>query len=68
MAEKSHINGLGFVDGTKQGFDYENLQDDVLYFVRTTNSKENGLIYYNGKKYGNPSLDAGEYPDNTHNE
>ena len=66
MAEKSQIKGFGFVDGTKEGFDYENLQDDVLYFVRTSDDKEQGLTYFNGKKYGNPSINAGEYPDNTH--
>ena len=65
MAE-GKIKGFGFENATKEGFDYDKLQDDVIYFVRTSEDKENGLVYFNGKKYGNPSIDAGEYPDNTH--
>ena len=66
MADKQQLKGLGFVDGTKEDFDYNDLEENVLYFVRTSNDKEQGLAYFNGKKYGNPSINAGEYPDNTH--
>jgi len=61
-----NIKSIGFVNGTKPGFDYDDLEKDVLYFVRTSSDKENGLVYFNGKKYGNVNLiNAGEYPDNT---
>lgn len=47
------LKGIELVDGTKDTFDINNLnQLNKLYFVRTSADNDNGFIYFNGKKYG----------------
>ena len=49
----------------ESGMTFEN---GYIYFVRESEDKEQGYIYFNGKKYGNvKTINAGEYPDNTQN-
>lgn len=68
MANDLKIEGVSFDNGTAEGFDPSQLSDNYIHFVRTSEDKEQGYIYFNGKKYGNvKTIDAGEYPDNTQN-
>lgn len=58
------LNGIEMVDGTKEGFDVESLNNNnnKLYFVRTDEDREDGFIVMNGKKYGTANnIDCGEY-------
>lgn len=57
------LNSIEMVDGTKEGFDVESLNDyNKLYFVRTDENREDGFIVMNGKKYGTANnIDCGEY-------
>lgn len=58
---KSIFKGFKAHDGTKES-DNLILEDGYIHFIRTDSNKENGYIYFNGKKYGNTSvIDAGEY-------
>jgi hypothetical protein len=57
------LKGFKQVDGTAEGFDRNSLENGYVYFVRTTESKEFGYIYLNGKVYGeaSPGIDCGTY-------
>lgn len=61
--EQHKLKGLMQVDGTKDGFNIEELKPDTVYFVRTDTDKKKGYLYLNGKKYGTPEkiINCGEY-------
>lgn len=49
-----NFGGFKVINGSADGFNLSGLTDKtVIYFVRTDESKEDGFIYFNGKKYGN---------------
>ena len=62
MAEKiKNFGGFKVINGSAANFDLSGLTDKtVIYFVRTTsgNTKEDGFIYFNGKKYGTGKLSS----------
>lgn len=62
MAEKiKNFGGFKVINGSAANFDISVLTDKtVIYFVRTTsgNTKEDGFIYFNGKKYGTGKLSS----------
>lgn len=60
MAEKiKNFGGFRVIDGSAAGFNLSGLSDKtVIYFVRTDAGKEDGFIYFNGKKYGTGKLSS----------
>ena len=62
MAEKiKNFGGFRLINGSTDDFNLSGLNDKtVIYFVRTTsgNTKEDGFIYFNGKKYGTGKLSS----------
>lgn len=54
-----NFGGFKVINGTLSGFDLSGLTDKtVIYFVRTSADKEDGYIYFNGKKYGTGKLSS----------
>lgn len=48
-----NFGGFKVINGSADGFNLSGLTDKtVIYFVRTDEAKEDGFIYFNGKKYG----------------
>ena len=48
-----NFGGFQVINGSADGFNLSGLTDKtVIYFVRTSANKEDGYIYFNGKKYG----------------
>lgn len=60
MADKiKNFGGFRVIDGSAAGFNLSGLTDKtVIYFVRTDAGKEDGFIYFNGKKYGTGKLSS----------
>lgn len=60
MADKiKNFGGFKVINGSAAGFDLSGLTDKtVIYFVRTDAAKEDGFIYFNGKKYGTGKLSS----------
>lgn len=62
MAEKiKNFGGFRLINGSAADFDLSSLTDKtVIYFVRTSTgtTKEDGFIYFNGKKYGTGKLSS----------
>lgn len=59
---KQVFKGFKIVDGTVSGFTTDNFENGYVYFVRTSDDKEDGYIYLNGKKYGQEHvIDCGTY-------
>lgn len=53
------FKGIKLINGTSKDFTLDNLTDkSVLYFIRTSNNKDEGYLYFNGKKYGNNSIES----------
>ena len=65
MADKiKNFGGFRVIDGSAAGFNLSGLTDKtVIYFVRTDAGKEDGFIYFNGKKYGTGKLSSKEVQD-----
>ena len=54
-----NFGGFKVIDGSAAGFNLSGLTDKtVIYFVRTDAGKEDGFIYFNGKKYGTGKLSS----------
>lgn len=60
MADKiKNFGGFKVINGSAAGFNLSGLTDKtVIYFVRTDAAKEDGFIYFNGKKYGTGKLSS----------
>lgn len=60
MAETiKNFGGFKVINGSAAGFNLSGLTDKtVIYFVRTDADKEDGFIYFNGKKYGTGKLSS----------
>lgn len=62
MAEKiKNFGGFRLINGSAAGFKLSGLTDKtVIYFVRTSTdeTKDDGFIYFNGKKYGTGKLSS----------
>ncbi len=60
MADKiKNFGGFKVINGSAAGFNLSGLTDKtVIYFVRTDAGKEDGFIYFNGKKYGTGKLSS----------
>lgn len=60
MEEKiKNFGGFKVINGSAAGFNLSGLDDKtVIYFVRTDAGKEDGFIYFNGKKYGTGKLSS----------
>ena len=60
MTDKiKNFGGFRVIDGTSASFHLSWLNDKtVIYFVRTDAGKEDGFIYFNGKKYGTGKLSS----------
>ena len=60
MAETiKNFGGFKVINGSADGFNLTGLTDKtVIYFVRTDAGKEDGFIYFNGKKYGTGKLSS----------
>ena len=62
MAEKiKNFGGFRLINGSAAGFNLSGLTDKtVIYFVRTStgDTKDDGFIYFNGKKYGTGKLSS----------
>ena len=62
MAEKiKNFGGFRLINGSAAGFNLSGLNDKtVIYFVRTStdDTKDDGFIYFNGKKYGTGKLSS----------
>lgn len=52
MAEAVVFKGFKTIDGTVENFSTNSFENGYVYFVRTNKDKENGYIWFNGKKYG----------------
>ena len=61
--ENTLFGGIELVDGTKEGFDVNNLNDNnKMYLIRTDENKDEGYIRMNGKNYKySRVIDCGEY-------
>lgn len=59
MANKQIFKGFRFIDGTKEGFNDEQLEPDTINFVRTDNEGKEGYIKALGKTYGKTYVDVG---------
>ena len=57
------FEGFKQVDGTAPDFDEKDFENGYIYFVRTSEDKEEGYIWFNGKKYGQQEhiIDCGTY-------
>lgn len=54
-----NFGGFRVINGSAAGFNLSGLTDKtVIYFVRTDATKEDGFIYFNGKKYGTGKLSS----------
>lgn len=54
-----NFGGFKVINGSAAGFNLSVLTDKtVIYFVRTDADKEDGFIYFNGKKYGTGKLSS----------
>lgn len=54
-----NFGGFRVINGSAAGFNLAGLTDKtVIYFVRTDADKEDGFIYFNGKKYGTGKLSS----------
>lgn len=54
-----NFGGFKVINGSAAGFNLTGLTDKtVIYFVRTDDGKEDGFIYFNGKKYGTGKLSS----------
>lgn len=54
-----NFGGFKVINGSAAGFNLSGLTDKtVIYFVRTDADKEDGFIYFNGKKYGTGKLSS----------
>lgn len=54
-----NFGGFKVINGSAAGFSLTGLTDKtVIYFVRTDAGKEDGFIYFNGKKYGTGKLSS----------
>lgn len=60
MAETiKNFGGFKVIDGSAADFNLSGLNDKtVIYFVRTDAGKQDGFIYFNGKKYGTGKLSS----------
>lgn len=59
-----NFGGFRVIDGSAASFKLSGLTDKtVIYFVRTDAAKEDGFIYFNGKKYGTGKLSSKEVQD-----
>ena len=55
----NNFGGFKVINGSAAGFHLSGLTDKtVIYFVRTDADKEDGFIYFNGKKYGTGKLSS----------
>lgn len=61
--KKMELKEISQLDGTSSGFSENNLENGVLYFIRTNAEKTEGYIYLNGKRYGEMPkvIDCGTY-------
>lgn len=61
--DKTTLKGIRQVNGLAEGFDKSTLEDGYLYLVRTSEDKELGYVYLNGKTYGTDTghIDCGTY-------
>lgn len=56
-----NFGGFKVINGSAAGFNLSGLADKtVIYFVRTDADREDGFIYFNGKKYGTGKLSSKE--------
>ena len=57
------LKGIRQVNGTSPSFNEDSLEDGYLYLIRTSDNKEYGYVYLNGKRYGMNSnvIDCGTY-------
>lgn len=54
-----NFGGFKVINGSAAGFNLTGLTDKtVIYFVRTDAGKQDGFIYFNGKKYGTGKLSS----------
>lgn len=54
-----NFGGFKVINGSAAGFNLSGLADKtVIYFVRTDADREDGFIYFNGKKYGTGKLSS----------
>lgn len=54
-----NFGGFRVIDGSSESFQLSLLTDKtVIYFVRTDAGREDGFIYFNGKKYGTGKLSS----------
>ena len=54
-----NFGGFKVINGSAASFNLSGLNDKtVIYFVRTDAGKEDGFIYFNGKKYGTGKLSS----------
>lgn len=54
-----NFGGFRLIDGSAAGFNLSGLTDKtIIYFVRTDANREDGFIYFNGKKYGTGKLSS----------
>lgn len=54
-----NFGGFKVINGSAADFNLSGLSDKtVIYFVRTDAGKEDGFIYFNGKKYGTGKLSS----------
>lgn len=54
-----NFGGFKVINGSAADFNLSGLNDKtVIYFVRTDAGKEDGFIYFNGKKYGTGKLSS----------
>lgn len=65
MADKiKNFGGFRVIDGSAADFNLSGLTDKtVIYFVRTDGGREDGFIYFNGKKYGTGKLSSKSVQD-----
>lgn len=57
------FKGFKQVNGLAEDFDENTLENGYVYFVRTSDNKDSGYIWLNGKKYGtlNKVIDCGDF-------
>lgn len=51
--DSNQLKGIRFLDGTKEDFDTSSIENGFLCFIRDTEDKEDGYLFFNGKKYAN---------------
>ena len=46
------IKSFVFKNGLAEGFQEKDLERGIVYFIRTSEDKAEGYVYFNGKRYG----------------